>query len=79
MNDPYRLVQWGENLQRIGISSIVEDGTVKIAFEVSVGSRNQLYILNSSEIAAGYLIDHINGLNKGIQLQFPVQQEKMDE
>ncbi|MBN2411059.1 hypothetical protein JXQ31_05150 [candidate division KSB1 bacterium] len=79
VNDPYRLVQWGENLQRVGISSVVEDGTVKVAFEVRVGSRNQLYILNSSEIAAGYLIDKINGLKRGISLKFPVQQEKIDE
>ena len=79
VNDPYRLVQWGENLQRVGISSIVEEGTVKFTFEVRMGSRNQLYIMNASEIAAGYLINHINELKKGINIKYPVQQEKTDE
>ncbi len=79
MNDPYRLVQWGDNLQRVGVSSIIEEGTVKIGFEVSMGSRNQLYILNSSEIAIQYLIDKVNGLKKGIYLKFPVPQEKNNE
>ncbi len=79
VNDPYRLVQWGDNLQRVGISSFVEEGTVKIAFEVRVGSRSQIYELNSSEIAAGYLIDKINGLKQEIFLKFPVKQEKINE
>jgi len=79
VNDPYRLVQWGDNLHRVGISSIVENGTVKLAFEVRTGSRNQLYFLNSSEIAAGYLIESINSLKQGINLKFPVQQEKINE
>jgi len=79
VNDPYKLVQWGDNLQRVAISSFVEESTVKIVFEVSMESRNQVYILNSSEIAAEYLIDSINGLKRGINLKFPIHQEKTDE
>jgi len=78
INNPHRLVQWGDNLQRVAISSQVVDGEVKIAFEVAQGARNQVYYLNGSEIATGYLIDAINSLKKGLKLKFPARQENQN-
>lgn len=79
INNPHRLVQWGDNLRRVGIASQAVGGEVRIAFEVTQGARNQVYFLNGSEIATGYLIDSINRLDKGIKLKFPVRQEKQNE
>lgn len=62
MNDPYTLLYWGSDLQRIGISSEVNAGTVPIAFEVMTDYKLRIHMVNASEMAVEYLISAINNI-----------------
>jgi len=76
VNDPYKLVQWGSSLQRVGISSVVERDGVQIVFEVVDDMGPNLQSMRASEIAVEYLIKEINQMNGAPQLQVP---ERRDE
>ena len=75
INDPYKLVNWGDDLIRIGISSRVNMGSVEIAFEVGTGTQTRVYRLGASEIAVGYLIANINKLDESVNISLPKPQE----
>ena len=62
MNDPYTLLYWGADLQRIGISSEVNAGSVTIAFEVMSDYKLRIHTVNASEMAVEYLISAINNI-----------------
>jgi len=76
VNDPYKLVQWGNSLQRVAISPFISDDGVEIVFEVRTENGVVLQSMNASEIAAGYLIQEINSIADSPQLK---AQEKKDE
>ena len=67
VNDPYKLVQWGDNLTHVAISPFVSDQGVKILFKVG----KKVYEMYASEIAVGYLIQRINQLKDAPQLKVP--------
>lgn len=71
VNDPYKLVQWSENLTHVAISPFVGDQGVKVVFEVGKDKQSKLYELYASEIAIGYLIKQINQLKDAPQLDMP--------
>ncbi len=73
VNDPYKLVQWGASLERVGISLFVESDGVEIIFEVKENQRTRLQHMYASEIAAGYLIKEINAIDNSPKLQMPVK------
>lgn len=73
VNDPYKLVQWGASLQRVGISLFVEPEGVELIFEVKENQRTRLQRMYASEIAVGYLIKEINGVENSPKLQMPIQ------
>ncbi len=75
INDPYKLIQWGANLKRVGIAPVVEEGTVTIAFEIKSDDRLKIYEIQASEIAAGYLIAEINALGTIPPLKLPENKE----
>jgi len=76
VNDPYKLVQWGESLQQVGISPYVREEGVKIVFEVGGNGETRLYDMFGSEIAVGYLIKGINN-NKDISpLELPIEKKE---
>lgn len=79
MNDPYKLIQWGANLLRVGISPFVEKGTVAVAFEIMSDDRHKIYEMQASEIAAGYLIAEINALGTVPPLKLPTVLEANNE
>ncbi len=71
INDPKKLIDWQAGLRRVGISAFAENGTVTLAFEVIQGNRIQIFEMQASEIAAGYLIQAINSLGVGAPLALP--------
>ncbi|MBN1465508.1 hypothetical protein JXA02_07090 [candidate division KSB1 bacterium] len=75
VNDPYKLVQWQNSLQRVGISLWIEDGGVEIIFEVSSDARVKLHSMYASEMAVGYLIREINSIEDAPKLQDPYRRE----
>ena len=75
VNDPYKLVQWGNSLVRVGISLYVEDEGVEIVFEVDADSKPKLYSMYASEMAVGYLIRELNGFEDAPTLQNPYRRE----
>lgn len=78
VNDPYKLVQWGNSLQRVGIAPSVTDEGVEFVFEVKTTSGTALYAMHASEIAAAYLIAEINSLIDSPKLKPPVRQDEED-
>ncbi|MDZ7723963.1 MAG: hypothetical protein U5R06_14425 [candidate division KSB1 bacterium] len=71
VNDPYKLVQWGDNLTHVAISPFVTEQGVKVVFEVTIDNQSKLYEMFASEIAAGYLIQNINQLDDTLELENP--------
>lgn len=76
VNDPYKLVQWGNSLQRVAISPVISGDGVEFVFEVKTENGVVLQSMFASEIAAGYLIQEINAIADSPQLKAP---EKKDE
>jgi len=77
MNDPFQLLKWGDSLKNVAISRYVVDGGVKIGFEVSIsnGTLPEVHQYYASEIAVTYLINRINRLFPGKNLQMPERKE----
>lgn len=78
VNDPYKLVQWGNNLQRVAISPFVTEEGVEIMFEIK--GENGLYLENmfASEIAVNYLIDEFNSMDQEHQMEMPIEKYEND-
>jgi hypothetical protein len=76
VNDPYKLVQWGSSLQRVGLSHYVEDAGVELLFEISTDVRKKLESMYASEIAIEYLIQEINNIQKSRTLQMPMRKDE---
>lgn len=71
INNPYDLIRWGNDLERVGISRFAEYAVVEIGFEVNVGGQTRVYTYQASEIAAGYLIQAINRIQPNKKLTIP--------
>lgn len=71
INNPYDLIRWGNDLERVGISRYSEYAVVEIGFEVNVGGQTRVYTYQASEIAAGYLIQAMNRIQPGKKLTMP--------
>ena len=75
VNDPYKLVQWENILQRVGLSLYVEKNGVEIMFEISEESRTKLQSMYASEMAIEYLIREINAIEDAPKLQTPYRRD----
>jgi len=78
VNDPYKLVQWGNNLQRVAISPFVTDDGVEILFEIKGESGLYLEKMFASEIAVNYLIDELNSMDLEHHMEMPVKKDEND-
>ncbi len=75
VNDLYKLIEWEKTLAFVGISPVVQNGTVEIAFETFQNNASVIDTLQASEIAAAYLIQQINKLDPDITMRSPVEKE----
>ena len=79
INNPYQLIQWDENIQKVGISRYSIDHSVLLGFEVKQGIYTEIYTFEASELAANYLISHLNELFPELNLHFPERQYRENE
>ncbi len=79
INDPYKLVQWGASLVRVGISLFIDDDGVEIIFEVKDETGVKHYSMYASEIAVEYLINELNAIEGAPKLQMPVRRNEQTE
>jgi len=79
INNPYQLIQWDESIQKVGISSYSIDHSVLLGFEVTQGIYTEIYTFEASELAANYLIAHLNELYPELNLSFPERQYRESE
>ena len=71
MNNPYKLVQWGDNLKHVAISRYVENGVVEIAFEVQANRHSTVYRFQASELAIAHLITKLNEQDNKEKITLP--------
>lgn len=76
INDPIKLVQWGDDLQRVGIAPEVDEEGVELAFEIKSGEGVVVQSLHASELAVAYLLQEINSLDKSIDIKPPVKRHE---
>ena len=76
INNPYKLIQWGDDLKNVAISKYSENGVVVIACEVISHNLNSVYRFEASEIAVSHLIVIINHISDDIQISQPVARMK---
>lgn len=75
INDPLKLVQWGDQLKFVAISRYVENGAVDIGFEMIINGEHNVYNSRASEVAVAYLIEKINGLAPERRITLPEAKE----
>ncbi len=56
INNPFKLIEWGENLKTVGISSEVQNGTREVAFEVKFGSQTLVHKFLANTKAIDFLL-----------------------
>jgi len=79
VNDPYKLVQWENSLQRVGISLFVEPNGVELVFEIKDDDRLRVQSMYASEMAVGYLIREINAVDGAPRLETPIRRDSHAE
>jgi hypothetical protein len=75
VNDPYKLVQWEDSLQRVGLSPYLEANGVEIVFEIKEEPRTRYQSMYASEMAIAYLIRELNAVEGAPKLQPPIVRE----
>lgn len=61
VNDPFQLLEWRDNLKRVGIAEQSIGGVIEVGFEVEQGGRTDVMTFWGSETAVRYLYDRLNG------------------
>ncbi|NOZ60672.1 MAG: hypothetical protein GXO74_03230 [Calditrichaeota bacterium] len=79
INNPYQLIQWDSSIKKVGISRYSIDHSVLLGFEILQGIYTEIYTFEASELAANYLIAHLNELYPELNLTFPERQYREHE
>ncbi|MCC7429794.1 hypothetical protein IT568_03005 [bacterium] len=59
INNPFKLVEWRENIKFAGISGKEQNGSKEIAFEVHTGTKVQIYKFIANSKALDFLIKNL--------------------
>lgn len=59
INNPFKLIEWGENLKTVGISSSEQNGTREVAFEVKFGSQTSVHKFLANTKAIDFLLKEL--------------------
>ncbi len=79
INNPQKWEEWEPKLLQAGISSNVTEGSVIVALEVVSPDSTEVYSLQASELAVGYLITGINEVApQSYGLSMPVKEVAHD-
>ncbi len=71
INNPFQLVKWDRNIQKVGLSRYVDDNIVSIGFQVNQGIYTEVYTFGASNWAVDIFIEKLNSLYPGINLEYP--------
>ncbi len=71
INNPFLLIKWDKNIRQVAIGRYMNEQVVLIGFEINQGIYTEVYTFEASELAANYLIAHLNELYPELNLHFP--------
>jgi len=71
INNPFQLVKWDRNIQKVGISRYINDNVVTIGFQVNEGIYTEIYTFQASDFAVDYFIEKLNELFPELSLDYP--------
>lgn len=71
INNPYLLIEWDNNIRRVGISRYSTHNTVLLGFEISQGIYTEVFTFEASDLAANYLVARLNEMYPELNLNFP--------
>jgi len=71
INNPFQLVRWDSNIQKVGISRYVDDNTVTIGFQINQGIYTEVYTFEASDWAVDIFIENLNNLYPEFNLDTP--------
>lgn len=71
INNPFQLVKWDKNIQKVAISNFVNDNIVSIGFQVNQGIYTEVYTFEASDWAVDIFIEKLNSLYPGINFEYP--------
>ena len=71
INNPFQLVKWDRNIQKVAVSRYVDDNTVSIGFQVNQGIYTEVYTFEASDWAVDIFIEKLNNQYSGINFEYP--------
>ncbi len=71
INNPFQLVKWDKNIQKVAISRFVDDNTVSIGFQVNQGIYTEVYTFEASDWAVDIFIEKLNSIYPDINFEYP--------
>jgi hypothetical protein len=71
INNPFQLVKWDRNIQKVGLSHFVDDSIVRIGFQVNQGIYTEVYTFEASDWAVDIFIEKLNSLYPEINFEYP--------
>ncbi len=74
INNPFQLVKWDKNIQKVGISRYMNDNVVSIGFQINQGIYNEVYTFEASDWAVDYFIERMNELYPELNLDTPEEE-----
>ena len=70
INNPFQLVKWDRNIQKVAISRYVDDNTVSIGFQVNQGIYTEVFTFEASDWAVDIFIEKLNNIYPGINFEY---------
>lgn len=71
VNNPFQLVKWDKNIQKVAISRYVDDKIVSFGFQVNQGIYIEVYTFQASDWAVDIFIEKLNSLFPGLNFEYP--------
>jgi len=71
INNPFQLVKWDRNIQKVGISRYAIGNIVTIGFQIDQGSYTEIYSFEASDLAVDNFIEKLNKLYPELNFVFP--------
>ena len=71
INNPFQLVKWDNNIQKVAISRFVADNTVSMGFQINQGIYTEVYTFEANNWAIDIFIEKLNDQYPELNLDFP--------
>ena len=71
INNPFLLVKWDRNIEKVGISRYAIGNIVTIGFQINQGIYNEVFSFEASDLAVHNFIERLNKLYPELNFAFP--------